>query len=328
MDKLLTVSIASYNVEKKKKKTLDSCIIPEILDDLEIIIEDDGSTDGTAALAQKYVDKFPNTFRLIRKQNGGYGSTVNRSIKEATGKYFKLLDGDDWFDHDGLIELIDQLKTTDSDLYLNRYYSVIDGTWESALCESTWDSYEGGTFSIDQIKCELPIGIWNTTVRTEAIRKSTYQLPEHMFYTDQLFVIRFMPFIKTITFSKTPVYCYRIGRDGQTVSKESRIKNYKNFLFVFREGLNLYKNTVAISPDNRHMMCSRNSTYFYRALCSILLMGPSKERYKEMLELKNHCRNLAPDVYQHAVKISKKVKMLHYTAFLAYWFLAGKQENW
>lgn len=328
MDKLLTVSIASYNVEAFLNKTLDSCIVPEVLDDLEIIIEDDGSTDGTAALAQEYVDKYPDSFRLIQKPNGGYGSTVNRSIKEATGKYFKLLDGDDWFDQNGLVELVNQLRMTDSDLYLNRYYSVTDGTGESVLCKTDWASYEGGTYSLDQVHCEFPIGIWNTTVRTEAIRKSTYQLPEHQFYTDQLFVIRFMPFIQTITFSQTPVYCYRIGRNGQSVSKESRIKNYKNFLFVFREGLNLYKKASDAAPDNKRMMCSRNSTYFYRALCSILLMGPSKDRYEEMLALKNECKKLAPDVYQHAVKVSKKVKLLHYTAFQAYWFLAGKQETW
>ena len=110
MSKILTVSVAAYNVEAFLKKTLDSCIIPEIMDDLEVIIEDDGSTDGTAALAQSYVDQYPSCFRLIQKPNGGYGSTVNRSIVEATGKYFKLLDGDDWFDQEGLIELIGQLK--------------------------------------------------------------------------------------------------------------------------------------------------------------------------------------------------------------------------
>jgi glycosyltransferase involved in cell wall biosynthesis len=67
------------------------------MDDLEVIIENDGSSDATASIAASFVERFPGTFRLINKENGGYGSTVSRSVREASGKYFKILDGDDWF---------------------------------------------------------------------------------------------------------------------------------------------------------------------------------------------------------------------------------------
>ena len=98
MKKILSVSIASYNVEKILSQTLDSCLVPEIMDKLEVIVVNDGSKDGTAAVAEEYVKKAPETFVLINKENGGYGSTVNAGIQAATGKYFRLLDGDDWFD--------------------------------------------------------------------------------------------------------------------------------------------------------------------------------------------------------------------------------------
>ena len=106
MEKILSVSIASYNVEKFIRKALDSCCIPEIMDRLEVLVVNDGSTDGTLQIAREYEKQYPQTFRVIDKKNGGYGSTVNASIQAATGKYFRLLDGDDWFDRDGLVKMI------------------------------------------------------------------------------------------------------------------------------------------------------------------------------------------------------------------------------
>ena len=95
MDKILTVSVAAYNVEKFIRNTLDSCIAEEIMTDLEVLVVDDGATDATAEIVREYEDKYPQTFRLIHKENGGYGTTVNRSMQEASGKYFRLLDGED-----------------------------------------------------------------------------------------------------------------------------------------------------------------------------------------------------------------------------------------
>ena len=88
MNKTLTISIASYNVEKFLRETLDSLCSPEILDDIEVIIVNDGSKDSTPLIAQEYVTKYPQSFILIDKENGGYGSTINASLDIAKGKYF------------------------------------------------------------------------------------------------------------------------------------------------------------------------------------------------------------------------------------------------
>ena len=98
MEKLLTVSIASYNVEAFLRKTLDSCIVPELMDELEVLIVNDGSKDSTPEIAREYEAAYPETFRLIDTNIGGYGSTVNLSMQEARGTFYKLLDGDYWFD--------------------------------------------------------------------------------------------------------------------------------------------------------------------------------------------------------------------------------------
>ena len=63
-------------------------------------------------VAQKYEKIAPQTFKYVEKENGGHGSTINKGISLATGKYFKVIDGDDWVDTDALIKFIDELAIT------------------------------------------------------------------------------------------------------------------------------------------------------------------------------------------------------------------------
>ena len=65
MGKLLTISIAAYNVEEYIRNTLDSLIVPEILDKLEVFIVDDGGNDDTLQIAREYEAKYPETFHAV-----------------------------------------------------------------------------------------------------------------------------------------------------------------------------------------------------------------------------------------------------------------------
>ena len=68
MEKLLTISIAAYNVEGYIRNTLDSLIVPEILDKLEVFIVDDGGNDNTLQIAREYESKYPETFHAVHKE--------------------------------------------------------------------------------------------------------------------------------------------------------------------------------------------------------------------------------------------------------------------
>ena len=130
MEKILTVTIPSYNVEKYLKQTLDSFLAEEILEEIEVLIVDDGSKDGTAAIGKEYERKYPGTFRVISKENGGHGSTINRGIQEAKGRYFKVVDGDDWVNTADFIKLVKALKTCTAEYVVTNYYEVNDKTGE------------------------------------------------------------------------------------------------------------------------------------------------------------------------------------------------------
>ena len=114
--KLLTIVVPVYKVEPYINKCLDSCVLKDekLMEQLEVIIVNDGTPDNSAEMSREYVKRYPNTFRQIDKENGGHGSAWNVGLKEATGKYLRFLDSDDWLTN--LDMLMNKLATTNADL--------------------------------------------------------------------------------------------------------------------------------------------------------------------------------------------------------------------
>ncbi len=327
MKKTLTVSIAAYNVENYLRQTLDSCIVPEVMDELEVLIVSDGATDGTVAIGKEYEAKYPNTFRVIEKKNGGYGSTVNRSMSEATGKYFRLLDGDDWFDKEGLAEYIRSLRESEADYVINRIYTCQDGTDIRTLSDPHWGELEGSTQNIRDIHCEFTIGIWHTTVKTEILKQHPFTLPEHTLYTDQIFIMRTMPYVHTVQFEFTPLYCYRVGRDGQSVSRESRIKHADEEMKVVAAQVKYLSTCGELTADNKEAVMSRATLYYYYGIVTLLLMPPSWKTYRRIRGFEKRTKELMPELYRAAGKYSKKIAGMRLTGYPGYLVYAGKVEN-
>ena len=106
--KLLSFAIPCYNSEDYMEHCIES-ILPGG-EDVEIIIVDDGSKDRTAEIADRYAEKYPTIVKAIHQENGGHGEAVNTGIKNATGIYFKVVDSDDWVDHDAYMAVLDKLR--------------------------------------------------------------------------------------------------------------------------------------------------------------------------------------------------------------------------
>lgn len=219
MSKTLSVSIAAYNVGKFLDNTLSSLCVESVLDDIEVIIVNDGSKDDTSLIAKKYVDEYPNTFILVNKENGGYGSTINSSLKIASGKYFKLLDGDDWFDSNNLLDFVKSLKNADADLVYTPFYFVSD--------EDQSKKIELFSFSQNKVVCSSEIyalSMHAMTIKTSIIRGKV-SITEHCFYTDFEFALKCIDLSSNLLYINIPIYCYRIGLEGQSVSIAGYLKH-------------------------------------------------------------------------------------------------------
>ena len=96
MEKILSFIIPSYNSQGFLDKCIPSFANAEVLDELDIIIVNDGSQDDTAAVAEKYCQMYPGSVRLISQENKGHGGALNTGCAAAVGKYLKVIDADDW----------------------------------------------------------------------------------------------------------------------------------------------------------------------------------------------------------------------------------------
>ena len=250
MSKALTISVAAYNVSNYLKETLDSLIVNECLDSLEVLIINDGSTDDTASIAADYVNKYPDTFILINKENGGWGSTVNAGIRAATGKYFKLLDGDDCFDTASLTDFIDFLTKCDADLVYTDYVVFDDESHEvTEVKKVDMRMPLGEVVPSDRLNPDFMLMMHACTFKTELLQRNNVSITEHCFYTDNEYVVKALVNVETVCMKDCTVYRYRVGREGQSVSWEGYKKHYLEHATVVEQMLLTYKSL----SDSKHM---------------------------------------------------------------------------
>lgn len=228
MDKLLTIVIPVYNTEKYLSKCIQSVLIPEYMDQLDVIIVIDGSPDNSLAIASEYEKKYPNSIKVIDKPNGGHGSAINKGVELAVGRYFKVLDSDDWFDTEEFRTFLSLLKNCDQDLVLCNYSKeyVYEKRSEQMICDVEYnrvikaDEFEYINCVGDKLLCLAKI-----TYKTELLKEMHFSLPEHMFYVDVIYQL--LPFYHVESFIAYDLSLYRyfIGRPGQSVSKDIMIRN-------------------------------------------------------------------------------------------------------
>ena len=328
MHKVLTISIAAFNMEKYIRQALDSLSDERIVDYLEIFIIDDGGKDGTLDIAREYAKRYPETFFPIHKENGGYGSTVNYSIEHASGKYFKCLDGDDWFDKGGFYKLVKELQNASEDVIITPFFNVYMEENRSEWIRKGMLSWPGVTRSrqiVDIFKPEMRFSLPMITFRTEILRKSKVRLPENMFYTDVLYAAIPFSVARTIGYINECIYCYRLGRKGQSVSRDSKIKHTEDVLALCETLFHFYNEQKALSCETIDYIANRAASYYYRSAIKYLLLSPpSGKGLKRIKAFEMKMKKISPDLFllkDHMGKIGLFMRICRKTNYLSYWGL-------
>lgn len=319
MDKILTISIAAYNVEKFIKKTLDSLII-ENMNLLEVLVINDGSSDNTLQIAKEYEKKYPDTFKIIDKENGGYGSTINTGIQYATGKYFKQLDGDDWYVTKNLNDLCLKLQTINVDMLYTPYikHNIIDGT--EKVVENDITKHLEVTDLEEAIKYANPVFyMHNIAFRTEILKSNNIKIDEKCFYTDTEYVLFPTIYCKTISILNIPIYVYRYGDENQSIGKVGKLKHYKDHLKM--------SNSLLLKVNDIQQLPFNLSEYFKEYLASIyssgianylMILTPTKENYKLIKEYDKKISDTSKDIYIKMNKYSKTVRIIRKSNYMGY----------
>ncbi len=238
MSPVLSVVVPAYNAQDYLARALDS--LTGFGADVEVVVVDDGSTDGTAALAQQYVDAHPGAVRLLRKANGGHGSAINTGLAHAQGAYLKVVDADDWLDPDAFAQVLATLRGFVAggrpvDLLVSNFvYEKVGKRTKTAV------RYRGAlprgrelTWSQTRRFAKRQYMMMHALIyRTDVLRAAGLRLPEHTFYVDSLYAFVPLAHVRTLYYLDVDLYRYFIGREDQSVHEAVMLRRIDQQLRV------------------------------------------------------------------------------------------------
>ncbi len=299
LEKLLSISVAAYNVEKFIRQTLDSFVDSGVLDDIEVLVTDDGSSDSTPDIVSEYEAKYPDSIKLIRQANAGPGSTVNSGIRHATGRYFRMVDGDDWVDPVGFAALVNDLRTCDADMVINDYNLVDNDTDERVL--SSVEGVEAGRVMPFSEFCRTAsvIAMHNTIYKTSILKDNSIEL-YNGFYTDTQYLYFPMQYVSTVVYLPHKVYMYRISLSTQSVSVSSMQRNIAMHEQVLDSLIDMYEQYKSGDSFDEHVgkyLAARISTMAGTQMGVYLSFKPSAEYKARLHRFISQLKARSADIY-------------------------------
>lgn len=301
MNKVISILIPTYNMEKYLGRCLDSLLIEEI-DTIEVIVINDGSQDRSSEIAHSYEERFPNSFVVIDKENGNYGSCINAGLSRASGKYVKVLDSDDYFDSRDFSLLVKHLQSSDVDAVLTNYCRVIDGENKR---------YEGRNLQNsglpNQVELDLEIIQRNiyyplmhlVTYKLSVLKQINYTQTEGVSYTDTEWC--FIPFASCKTFAILPltVYCYMVGREGQTISPEAMLRSNPSFYKIIKKMVGDFNHIKSSLTASQQLYLSEYLDNVYNMLVQRTLKSKDAGIYSGFQTFEVSIRDEYPETYSH-----------------------------
>ena len=311
VQKLLTIAVPAYNMETYLGRCLDSILLDEIKEYLEVILINDGSKDNTLAIAHEYEKRFPDILTVVDKPNGGWGTVINKAIELASGKYFKILDSDDWFDSNALVGFIGLLDTIDVDLVATSFsYEYTSGgnkndIYPIELCNRViqFDDY------LRENNHDKHLPMATIAFRTKLLQDNHIMVAEK-YYADIDYNLIPLFFLKSIFFSQINLYRYWIGREGQSTSLAGYNAHIDDFLKMVQKVVSCYKEhstdcsidvKITIEKDLLNIL-----QFSYYLLLSPQFAGKNQESSRKCRDFDFFVKKEVPVLYQRLNRIKVK----------------------
>lgn len=303
MQKILTIIIPTYNAEQFLDKGLPTFIMDNEhrMEQLEVLIVNDGTPDNSVEVAQKYVDQYPNTFSIINKENGGHGSAINVGVEHATGKYFKVVDADDWVDTEVLLDLLHILETEEFEAMLSSYvtYDISKDEYETRAIKvkNTGRLYNMGELMDMWEDAYHGFFFHGVLYNTEFYKKQNYKLEEKVFYEDQEFATIPLARASRIRLYKKALYIYRIGDVNQSVSVQSQLNRLDHFEKVLWKMLDFEPQTDMLPAGGKAYWMRKVSKFVADVYLICLVKNENKKEKRTYIkELNNRIAAKSPAI--------------------------------
>lgn len=259
----VSVIVPVYNTKEYLNKCLDS-LINQTLQELEIIVVDDGSTDGSTEIIRKYEREYPNKVKVFYKQNGGQASARNLGLKKVSGEYIGFFDSDDFADLNMFESLYKKAKDEQADFVGCAYRDLMYRNGKKIIIHN----YLGNKV------CDIPRKMFFNAIvcpftsfyRADVIRNSGAIFPEGVIFEDTAFWINQIPYIKKNVYIEQ-AFANRVLREGSTTALYSA-ERIRQIFPVLKCIITFYK------TNNVYMEYQQEIEYF----CMRILLCSSMQR--------------------------------------------------
>lgn len=232
----VSVIVPVYNTERYLRRCLDS-LVGQTLEELEIILVDDGSTDSSLQILREYEIEYPDRVKVYTKANGGQATARNLGVRESKGSYIGFIDSDDYVDTKMFEMMYRAAEEDQCDLVECHYHYLIEEGKKTRELKTRGD--------IRQYKDQKDMFIntqaspCNKLYRREVLLQSGVNFTEGFIYEDTAFYIKTIPFIKKERFVNEPLYYYFLRSSSTMNANKSR--KVGNIFPVIEDILNFYK---------------------------------------------------------------------------------------
>lgn len=187
----VSVVVPIYNVEKYIKKCMDS-LVNQTLQEIQIILVNDGSTDESGNIAKEYASKYTNKIIYLEKENGGLSDARNFGMRYAEGEYIAFLDSDDYVENTMCEEMYNKAIQEVSD------YVECDFVWEypNKVKKDKRIPYSNKKEMLTNVR----VVAWNKLIKREILEKNNISFPKGLRYEDIEFTYKLIPYLNKVSY--------------------------------------------------------------------------------------------------------------------------------
>jgi glycosyltransferase involved in cell wall biosynthesis len=249
---LISCIIPAYNIEKYIARCLES-VISQSLTNLEIIVINDCSTDGTLEIINEYALKDTRIKVITNEKNSGLSYSRNIGLENASGQYIHFLDGDDFIKHNTYEELYKKTLETPLDIIIFDYYKYSEKNGKISATKKRKITPQIIYSTINDKKKLLNSGVvaWNKIYSNKFLQNNNLRFINGVYYEDIPFFWRSIILAEHVLYLNKPFYFYS-QRDNSIMKDSINLKKMSDILFVmlkvkkFLIDSNLYQDFEAI----------------------------------------------------------------------------------
>lgn len=251
----VSVIVPFYNVEEYIEKCLES-LINQTLEDIEIIIVNDGSKDNSINIVKRYKEKYTEKITYIEKENGGLSDARNYGMPYAKGEYIAFLDSDDYVELDMYEKMYEKAEEENADMVECDFYWEYLNKMKADIGEIYGSRYE--------MLVRARVVAWNKLIKKSILDEIKIEFPKGLRYEDIEFFYKLVPYLNKVSFVKEPFIHY-IQRDNSI--SNSQDERTKEIFEVLDNVIDYYKEKGLYEEYKKEL----EYTYTRLILCSSLL---------------------------------------------------------